>query len=195
MAARRKQILDAASASIQEKGVAGLSISDISGSAGLSVGAIYTHFKSKEEILASLITQDNGVGNADLFKDCPTIDATLHRLTALLQQVQNDGEATLKGHIAIQVVVLAHRSELVHNAIELQYRGLRDAVMAQVALLQAASAQQANQKLAAMVGECLLGLMLSVQFQRLAGITPDTEAKILAAKNLLELLQASPLKP
>ncbi|MFD2270893.1 TetR/AcrR family transcriptional regulator [Undibacterium arcticum] len=70
MAARRKQILDAASASINQKGIAGMSISDISAAAGLSVGAIYTHFKSKEEILAALIAHGNDVQSMDLFNDC-----------------------------------------------------------------------------------------------------------------------------
>ncbi|MFC3108348.1 TetR/AcrR family transcriptional regulator [Undibacterium arcticum] len=182
MAARRKQILDAASASINQKGIAGMSISDISAAAGLSVGAIYTHFKSKEEILAALIAHGNDVQSMDLFNDCKTKAATLARLKALLHQVEQPGDATLHGRIAIEVVALAHRSPRVHDAMETQYRDLRTAVLLQVERLQTLP----DRATAALIGDCLLGLMLTTQFQQLTGIKPDTEVKLRAAKYLLD---------
>ncbi|MES2257471.1 MAG: helix-turn-helix domain-containing protein [Pseudomonadota bacterium] len=182
MAARRKQILDAASASINQKGIAGMSIADISATAGLSVGAIYTHFKSKEDILAALIAQTNDTPVMDIFTDCKTKAATLARLKALLHQVEQPGDATLHGRIAIEVVALAHRSPRVHDAVETQYLDLRAAVLRQVERLQSAPDAAA----AASIGDCLLGLMLTTQLQQLTGITPDTEVKLRAVKYLLD---------
>ncbi|RJG15293.1 TetR/AcrR family transcriptional regulator [Massilia cavernae] len=184
MAARRKQILDAASASINQKGIAGMSISDISAAAGLSVGAIYTHFKSKEDILAALISHNNDVPSMDLFIDCRTKAATLARIKDLLHQVERPSDATLHGRIAIEVVALAHRSPRVQDAVETQYLDLRRAVLDQVKRLQTVPDPAA----AAHIGDCLLGLMLTTQFQQLTGIKPDTEVKLDAANYLLTLI-------
>ena len=53
MEGRRQQILDAAVACFGRKGIYRTSMDDICNEAGLSRGAIYTHFDSKEEIIAA----------------------------------------------------------------------------------------------------------------------------------------------
>ncbi|MFD2270892.1 hypothetical protein ACFS07_06555 [Undibacterium arcticum] len=80
------------------------------------------------------------------------------------------------------MVALAHRSPRVHDAMETQYRDLRTAVLLQVERLQTLP----DRATAALIGDCLLGLMLTTQFQQLTGIKPDTEVKLRAAKYLLD---------
>jgi TetR/AcrR family transcriptional regulator, transcriptional repressor for nem operon len=48
----RARILDAASAAIREKGVAGVGVADMMEAAGLTHGGFYAHFKSKDALVA-----------------------------------------------------------------------------------------------------------------------------------------------
>lgn len=59
MAERRQQILDAALRCFSERGFHRTSIADICKAAGLSVGAVYTHFKNKRAITLALGAQSN----------------------------------------------------------------------------------------------------------------------------------------
>ena len=52
--ARKDEIIDAAMASFARKGIHGASIADIRDEAGVSNGAIYHYFKTKEEIITAL---------------------------------------------------------------------------------------------------------------------------------------------
>jgi len=54
-AARRARILDAAAALITHFGYDKTTVSDIANKAGISKGAVYLHFKSKEEVLEALL--------------------------------------------------------------------------------------------------------------------------------------------
>jgi AcrR family transcriptional regulator len=54
MDARRDEILDAAAACLLRTGLTGLSTTAICAEAAISTGALYTHFKSKAEILRAL---------------------------------------------------------------------------------------------------------------------------------------------
>lgn len=51
----RKQVLDAAIATLAERGLAATSIQDIADAAGLSKGAVHYHFESKDELLERVL--------------------------------------------------------------------------------------------------------------------------------------------
>lgn len=55
--ARRQQILDAARARFATHGFARTSMTDLVEASGLSIGAIYRYFTSKDEIVAAICTQ------------------------------------------------------------------------------------------------------------------------------------------
>lgn len=57
MTRRRQEILEAAHKSFQKKGFHRTSIDDICEAANLSVGALYTHFKNKREIMLAMTSQ------------------------------------------------------------------------------------------------------------------------------------------
>ncbi|MBW8806256.1 MAG: hypothetical protein AUG49_21820 [Catenulispora sp. 13_1_20CM_3_70_7] len=56
-AARREQILAAAQACFARKGFHATSMNDIFAEAGLSAGAVYSYFKSKDEIIATMTSR------------------------------------------------------------------------------------------------------------------------------------------
>ncbi|HSO37027.1 MAG TPA: TetR/AcrR family transcriptional regulator [Labilithrix sp.] len=51
----RRQVLDAAIATLAERGLASTSIQDIADAAGLSKGAVHYHFESKDELLQHVL--------------------------------------------------------------------------------------------------------------------------------------------
>ncbi len=56
-AQNRQRLLDAAAAIVAEQGFHQASIDDIAARAGLTKGAVYSHFKNKEEVLLALLAQ------------------------------------------------------------------------------------------------------------------------------------------
>jgi len=54
MAGRREAILDAAFACLKNGGMAGLTTTALCAEAGISMGALYTHFKTKDDVLQAL---------------------------------------------------------------------------------------------------------------------------------------------
>ena len=58
----RTAILDAAAEVIEERGFTGASLSDILARAGVTKGALYFHFSSKEELAHALVTEQFSVG-------------------------------------------------------------------------------------------------------------------------------------
>src|SRR2546421_9968058 len=59
MAARRKQILDAATQVFAEKGFHRATIKEIARVAGIADGTIYTYFPSKDEVLLAVLDRLN----------------------------------------------------------------------------------------------------------------------------------------
>src|SRR5439155_27220533 len=55
LAARRQQILDAALTCFRRNGFHTTSMHDVIAEAGLSVGAVYRYFRSKNEIIAAIV--------------------------------------------------------------------------------------------------------------------------------------------
>ena len=55
--ARREQVLEAARACLQEHGLEAVSMEMIIARSGLSTGAVYNHFKGKDQIISAMVTE------------------------------------------------------------------------------------------------------------------------------------------
>ncbi len=53
----RDKILSSAGSLLREKGVSGTSVSEVMGGAGMTVGGFYSHFSSKQELVAEAISE------------------------------------------------------------------------------------------------------------------------------------------
>ncbi|WP_144118721.1 TetR/AcrR family transcriptional regulator [Catellatospora sichuanensis] len=73
LAARRQQILDAARACFARNGFHATSMQDVISEAGLSVGAFYRYFKSKEELVTAIAEQVIG-RVSDLLDEVRAVD-------------------------------------------------------------------------------------------------------------------------
>lgn len=105
LAARRQQILDAARTCFDRNGFHATSMQDVITEAGLSVGAFYRYFKSKEELVHAIA--EHAIGNVGVLLDemramdpPPPIEDAMRRLLLAVEPQFGPGGAF---PIALQV--------------------------------------------------------------------------------------------
>ncbi|MDH0864719.1 TetR family transcriptional regulator [Mitsuaria sp. GD03876] len=188
MAAVRQQILDAARAVFDRKGVADTVMSDIATEAGLSVGSIYVHFRSKEEVLTRLIEQaDTNVGPLEA---CETASDLLGLVETILKTQDPANAANLT---ALEVATIARRNPQIQAVVAENFTRLRTALFDAVARAGAGNDQLDKAALRA-IGEGLLSLLVAAQVKALVGVPPQTEAKIKTARWLVTILHGAPVR-
>jgi AcrR family transcriptional regulator len=122
--ARRQQILGAAQRCFTRNGFQATSMQDIFAEAGLSAGAVYSHFTGKDEIITA-IAQDvidkitSAVEAALTGTEPPTLDEAIGGVFATLQQADVAPIAVIIWGEAIRNPALSHR-------LSGLYRGLAD---------------------------------------------------------------------
>lgn len=124
MAGRRTQILDAAQACFVEQGVHPTSVGDICRKAGMSVGGLYRHFKSKQEIIGALFERSDAM-NDEVFVSLREGRSSVEQTTAeLLRRFASDGALDV---IRMSVVMQAEavRDEAIRAALARQLEFVR----------------------------------------------------------------------
>jgi AcrR family transcriptional regulator len=191
MAAMRQQILDAARVVFDRKGVADSSISDIRSQAGLSVGSIYVHFRSKEDVLTQLI--ETVEDSAAPFESCTSAGELLGLVEAVLKQQDLPGEDTQSARTALEVAAIARRNPQIQAIVAKNFDRLRRSVTDAVVRI-GKSAGRNDRAQMHLIAEALLALLVAAQIQMLLGIPPDTDSKIRTARMLLEMLHGGPVR-
>jgi AcrR family transcriptional regulator len=118
--ARRQQIVDAARARFASHGFAGTSMADIVTESGLSTGAIYRYFASKDDIVVAVCEQAS---------DALPTALTSEGVADFLEYVRT--LASTKGHarLVAQVYAEAALSPALAAVVQQQLAALRDAVV------------------------------------------------------------------
>lgn len=127
-AARRVQIIDAARRCFQREGVHATTMHDIIREAGLSAGAVYSYFKSKDELtLASLSANLSGLHEAALphLRDAAPPDVFLEAVAKLIVSYSGR-EGYDSRRIAIMGWGEAQRNEAFRQVLRRFYFGFRD---------------------------------------------------------------------
>jgi TetR/AcrR family transcriptional repressor of nem operon len=95
----RAALLEAASRLFREKGIDGVGVAEISKASGLTHGALYAHFKSKEELATAALAWGMEQANATLYSNALDGEPDLDRfLSYYLSTQQRDNYA---GHCAM----------------------------------------------------------------------------------------------
>ena len=189
MAAVRQQILTAARAVFERKGLYEASVSDVSKEAGLSVGSLYVHFRSKEAILVALI--ETADVNSVPLAACNNSADLLAFVIALLQQQEVPDTAGQAARTSLEVAAIARRSPDVQAVVIKNFEQLRASLYDAVVRV-SDQAALAKLDLVHAVAESLLSLLISAQSQMLIGVPVSTPAKIAAARMLITHLHAAP---
>ena len=112
LAARRRQILDAALVCFDRAGFHLTSMNDIVAESGLSVGAVYRYFASKEDIVEAIAEQRHA-REAELISEAIRADdarSIVHRLADLYFEWLADPDERRRRRVGVQIW-----AEAVHN--------------------------------------------------------------------------------
>lgn len=99
---RRRRIIEAASEVFSKKGVKGATMAEVAAAAGLSAGALYRYFASKED-LARVCLGINAQEAADTWRQ--TVASALHPIEAFLSLSQGAFEAMRDDRNASNLIV------------------------------------------------------------------------------------------
>ena len=131
LAARRAQILEAARVCFAREGFHRTSMADILGAAGLSAGALYRYFRSKEEIVAAIAAQA-GEGLRERMAEIGSVEPPpppAEVLEAVLVFVDSQARPEGSLRIALQVWAEALRDPALAARVEETYAMLRDGLV------------------------------------------------------------------
>lgn len=186
LAARREQILDAARKCFLRDGFHTTSIQDVIAEAGLSVGAVYRYFKSKDELIRAIAQSVIG-GAASVFDEIvahepplPLPDALDRALAYIETQAGEDGVL----RIAIQVWAEALRDPDLAEFVAETYRGFQARFTAIAERAKDSGELPADADPAA-VGAVLFGLVPGYLLQRILTGRPDRRTYLAGIRALL----------
>ncbi len=108
--ARYEQVLAAAAACFSRGGFAATSMPDIAAQAGLSVGALYRHFSSKEALFLAVVGARVAVYNEAVFAALDRPGPPLQRLRAALHSLQRllSGQSPDDARLLLELWARAH---------------------------------------------------------------------------------------
>jgi AcrR family transcriptional regulator len=185
LAARRQQILDAARTCFLRDGFHATSMQDVIGEAGLSVGAVYRYFRSKDDLIRAIA--ESVIGGADqVFADIaaqeppvPLLDALDRALIYVENQIEN---GTLR--IALQVWAEAMRDPGLAEFVATMYNRFRGRFvhLAEQARCTGELPLDADTEAA---GAALFALIPGYALQRILTGRPDRETYLAGVRALL----------
>ena len=182
---RREQILAAGWRCVAREGFHKTSMADVIRESGLSAGAVYLYFKSKDEIITAIAEQV--VVGADVIfdevfaRDTPlTLHEAVRLIVTRIERVATAGEGELV-KVALPTWAEAVRNESIRGVVAQAYRHLRGRMQELVERLQAAGEFDPDAD-AEHVAQVLFGLMPGFVLQRviLGDITAESYAAGLA---------------
>lgn len=186
LTARREQILEAARVCFLRNGLHNTSMQDLIREAGLSVGAVYRYFKSKNEIISAIAESVAGTLTAyldELARQEPRLpigDAMSLVLDVVDVQVGPNGNFP----IALQVWAEATRDPAIGEIVKHRYDGMRSAFTEMARRAVEAGELRPDADVEA-VGAALFGMIPGYALQRLLVGRPDKETYLRGVRTLL----------
>jgi AcrR family transcriptional regulator len=189
--ARRAQILEAAIACFAREGFHRATIQDIVEQSGLSPGAIYNYFESKEEIIEAIADERHAKERALIAhaQEPSSVAEGLEQLRKAFFAPLSDPKERRRRRVGIQLWAEAQRSPRIHRIVR---RGVDDTRRQLGALI--AKAQRRGEipreleadALARMMIAVFQGFVLQIEWDAKARIEPYVEVLDLCMRRLLE---------
>lgn len=187
LAARREQILDAARRCFSRDGFQATSMQDVIAEAGLSVGAVYRYFKSKDELRIAVAEQAVGAILTEVAEiahhqpPLPLAEA-MARAGALIEPRVAGPDSIAR--VAIQAWAEALRDPVFAEFVASAYRSLRAHFVTLARRAQAAGHLPPGADPAA-VGAALFGLLPGYVLQRVITGAPDQATFVAGLRAIL----------
>ncbi|MER7470607.1 MULTISPECIES: TetR/AcrR family transcriptional regulator [unclassified Micromonospora] len=186
LAARRRQIVDAARRCFLREGFHRTTMQDVIAEAGLSVGAVYRYFPSKADLISAIA--EEAVGGAEVVLDdllrreppLPLVEALDRALAYVETQLGDDGAL----RIAIQVWGEAQRDPALAEFVAARYDDIRRHFEALVRRAQGTGEVAADADPEA-VAAALFALVPGWFLQRLLTGRPDRATYLAGVRALL----------
>ena len=188
---RRRQIVDAARICFIRKGIHETSMQDVFAESGMSAGAVYRYFKSKNDIIAALVGETGlrlGAFMEEVLNEepLPPLDDVVHRFAEMIVSWSGeDGTARL----APQAWALASYDPQFAGRIREAMTGMRDLWIVYAGRLRDAGRLPPDTDADA-AGKVLLGLLPGFIIQR--AILGETDADTMR-RGIRALMAHSPL--
>ncbi len=186
LAARRQQILTAADTCFRRNGFHNTSMQDVIAEAGLSVGAVYRYFKSKDDLITS-IAETVLAGADEIFEGLTAhhppeslLDTMARALSFVDAQTGPDGIFPL----ALQVWAEAQRDQTLADFVAEKYTILRQHFVAVAARAQETGELPPDANVAA-IGAVLFGMLPGYALQRTLAAGPDKDTYLQGVKALM----------
>lgn len=184
LTARREQILAAARTCFLRNGLHTTSMQDLIQEAGLSVGAVYRYFKSKNEIINAIAETVAGGLLAHVHevvdKNLPLVDGMGAVLDAIEVQVGPDGNFPL----AVQIWAESTLDPSIGDIVRGRYQGMRGA-FEQLAEGAVARGELPPDTDIGAVGTVLFGIIPGYALQRMIVGLPDKETYLKGIRTLI----------
>jgi AcrR family transcriptional regulator len=186
LAARRQQILDAARVRFTRNGFHATSMQDVIAEAGLSVGAVYRYFKSKDELVTAIAGQvvdevTAEIGDVAEHEPPLPLDQAMRRLVdGLAPRLGPDGAFRL----ALQVWAESMRNPTLAAFVRDVYGTVRARMTALVRRAQEAGHLPPEADADA-VGSALFGMLLGYLLQQTLTGSPDRDTFLNGVRGLL----------
>lgn len=174
LAARRQQILEAARACFLRDGFHNTSMQDVIAEAGLSMGAVYRYFKSKNDLVTSIAKIVTGSAD-EMFKELAAHEPPLTLVDAMdrileFVDTQTGPDGMLR--LALQVWAEALRDPVLADLVAEEYGAMRRRLVAVARRAQQAGELSADADVEA-IGAVLLGMIPGYALQRILASGPD----------------------
>ncbi|GAA4567370.1 hypothetical protein GCM10023176_19470 [Micromonospora coerulea] len=186
LAARRQQILDAARRCFVRDGFHHTSMQDVIAEAGLSVGAVYRYFPSKNDLITAIA--QSVIGGADqIFAELVAVEPPLPLMDALeraLAYVDTQTGADGVLPLAIQVWSETQRDPALAEFVKATYNSFRQHFATLVRRAQQAGEVPADADPEA-VGAALFALVPGYFTQHILTGTPDRATYLAGVRTLL----------
>ena len=186
MDARRNQIIDGLLASVRENGLANTSAQHVAAACGLSVGSIYVHFKSKDEILHAAIRRSNRRLESgefyEQFGDPKNFLKIMEKLLRYFDQLAHD---PIHG-ADLEIMLMARHDPILRKEIEVNQKARLDFIRHCASLLPGAQGLKKAELEILVV--TVAALMSDADQRSLAGIDVQRTLKMAAIRQLIKTL-------
>lgn len=172
---KKQQIIDAAISVIRNRGIEQTSVREIAAAAGLTTGAIYYHYKNKEELFQDIVNESIHFSHKVLekhVKESISQEELLHLIVSeMRKRLEKDDEQKL--HIALLSDIISKE-----GAINGQYIDNYKQIIKKTGDLYAPAFGVDNEEYKYLVSSILIAALDGMAIQQSLGVFPDENGRM-----------------